>query len=113
MVKYKDHRLDRVFAALADPTRREILARLGAQQSLSITDIARPLPQKLPGIMKHLNVLHDAGLIARRKSGRTVSIVLATGPMREAISWLQRYEQFWSHRLDRLVTLLDGKPSGE
>ncbi len=101
--------LSRTFAALTDPTRRAILARLEREPGLSVSDLARPLPVKLPGIMKHLDVLEDAGLIAREKSGRTVSVSLSADPMREAMAWLSRYERFWSGSLDRLTAYAERK----
>lgn len=95
--------LDLVFAALADPTRRAILARLERESAVSVSEIARPFAIKLPAVMKHLDVLDDAGLITRSKSGRTVTVRLSPAPMRAAMAWLQRYERFWSGRLDRLA----------
>lgn len=103
MVKSPASDLDRTFAALVDPTRRAILARLEHEGSLSISDLSRPFAIKLPAVMKHLDVLGDAGLITRSKTGRTVAIGLAAGPMEEAMEWLRRYERFWSARLDRLA----------
>jgi len=70
---------------------------------VSITELSRPFAIKLPAIMKHLDVLGDAGLITRNKTGRTVAVALAAGPMEEAMQWLRRYERFWSARLDRLA----------
>src|SRR6202007_2405382 len=98
MVNYYKQ-LDRTFAALADPTRRAILARLARQDSASVSELARPFAIKLPAVMKHLNVLDDAGLITRSKTGRTVTVRLRPQPMREALAWLRRYERFWSDRL--------------
>jgi len=72
MVKYNDQSLDRTFAALADPTRRALLARLGKRDGLSVSELAQPFSMSLPAIMKHLDVLSDAGLITRAKTGRTV-----------------------------------------
>ena len=95
--------LDRTFAALVDPTRRAILARLEDDDGLSVTDLARPFAIKLPAVMKHLDVLDAAGLITRAKAGRTVTVRLSPAPMRDALQWLRRYERFWSDRLDRLV----------
>ncbi len=96
--------LNRTFAALTDPTRRAILARLEREPGLSVGDLARPLaPLKLPGIMKHLDVLEDAGLVARKKTGRTVAVSLTPDPMAAAMTWLRRYERFWAPRLDRLA----------
>jgi DNA-binding transcriptional ArsR family regulator len=102
MVNYEDRTLDRIFAALGDPTRRAILARLEREESLSISVIAEPFPIKLPAVMKHLDVLGDAGLIVRSKRGRTVDVRLSPEPLRDARDWLDRYERFWSPALDRL-----------
>ena len=107
MVKYGSTTLDRTFAALSDPTRRALLARMSLDESVSVSDLARPFPVSLPAIMKHLDVLSDAGLISRAKSGRTVSCRLTAGPMEEAKDWLERYQRFWSERLDRLAALLE------
>jgi DNA-binding transcriptional ArsR family regulator len=111
MVKYQASRMDRTFSALADPTRRAVLLRLKEEPGLSVSELARPFPLKLPGMMKHLDVLSDAGLITRSKVGRTVSVNLSVGPMREAMEWLQRYERFWTVSIDRLAALVeeDGK----
>jgi DNA-binding transcriptional ArsR family regulator len=103
MVKFQESQLNRTFAALVDPTRRAILARLEQEGSMSIGELARPFAIKLPAVMKHLDVLGTAGLITRSKSGRTVAVRLAPEPMKEAMDWLQRYERFWSARLDRLA----------
>jgi DNA-binding transcriptional ArsR family regulator len=107
MVKYQDRMLDRTFAALADPTRRALLAQLGRQQSLSVSELAKPFPVSLPAIMKHLDVLSDAGLIARSKTGRTVACRLTAQPMERAMDWLNRYQRFWSDRLDRLAAFVE------
>jgi DNA-binding transcriptional ArsR family regulator len=103
MVKYTDARLDRTFGALVDPTRRTILARLGREVGLSVSELAKPFAITLPGVMKHLDVLEDAGLITRSKEGRTVTVRLRPDPMRRALDWLRRQERFWSRRLDRLA----------
>lgn len=107
MVKYKASQLDRTFSALADPTRRSVLLRLKEEPDLSVSELARPLSLKLPGLMKHLDVLSDAGLITRTKNGRTVAVRLSAGPMQEVTEWLQRYERFWTASLDRLVALVE------
>lgn len=107
MVKYQSSRMDRTFSALADPTRRYVLQRLEDEPGLSVSELARPLSLKLPGMMKHLDVLSDAGLITRTKAGRTVSVHLSVGPMREAMEWLKRYERFWTVSLDRLVAFVE------
>ena len=102
-------RLDRTFAALVDPTRRAILARLERQDGASISALAQPFVIKLPAVMKHLDVLADAGLITRSKVGRTVTVRLRPKPMREAMDWLRRYERFWSKSLDRLAAYAERK----
>ena len=109
MVKSQGSQLDRTFAALVDPTRRAILVRLEQEGSLSIGELARPFPIKLPAVMKHLDVLGTAGLITRSKTGRTVAVRLAPEPMKEAMDWLRRYERFWSARLDRLAAYAEAE----
>ena len=102
-------RLDRTFAALVDPTRRAILARLERQDGASVSELAKPFAIKLPAVMKHLDVLDDAGLITRSKVGRTVTVRLSPEPMRAAMDWLRRYERFWSGSLDRLAAHAERK----
>jgi DNA-binding transcriptional ArsR family regulator len=109
MVNYRNGELDRVFAALGDPTRRAILARLEAAESLTVSAIAEPFAIKLPAVMKHLDVLGDAGLVTRLKRGRTVDVRLSPAPLRDARDWLARYERFWSPTLDRLTAYAEGK----
>jgi DNA-binding transcriptional ArsR family regulator len=108
MVKYHE-RLDRTFAALVDPTRRAILARLERADGASVSEPAKPCAIKLPAVMKHLDVLADAGLITRSKVGRVVTVRLAPEAMREAMDWLRRYERFWSASLDRLAAYAESK----
>lgn len=81
--------------------------RLKDEPGLSVSELARPLSLKLPGIMKHLDVLSDAGLITRTKTGRTVSVNLSAGPMQDAMVWLNQYERLWTVSLDRLVALVE------
>lgn len=107
MVKHEASAIDRTFSALADPTRRHLLLRLKDEPGLSVSELARPLSLKLPGMMKHLDVLSDAGLITRTKTGRTVAVHLSPEPMREAMAWLGRYESLWTASLDRLVALVE------
>jgi DNA-binding transcriptional ArsR family regulator len=107
MVNYQSAALDRTFAALADPTRRALLARLDAEPDLSVSELARPFPVSLPAIMKHLDVLSDAGLIERTKTGRTVTCHLRAAPMEQAMNWLARYERYWTEQLDRLAAFLE------
>jgi DNA-binding transcriptional ArsR family regulator len=105
MVKYEDAVLDRVFSALADPTRRGVLNSLSGG-SLAVSELAAPSGMSLPGFMKHLRVLEDAGLIAREKEGRVVSCELSAAPMKTASAWMSRYEKFWSDKLDSLARYL-------
>jgi DNA-binding transcriptional ArsR family regulator len=107
MVKYSGETLDRTFAALADPTRRALLAQLQARDSVSVSELAQPFAMSLPAIMKHLDVLSDAGLIAREKTGRTVACRLTAKPMEQAMDWLNRYQRFWSDTLDRLAAFVE------
>jgi DNA-binding transcriptional ArsR family regulator len=93
--------LDKVFWALSDSTRRQVLGALEGGGA-TVTELAAPHGMSLPGFMKHLKVLEDAGLVVRNKEGRVVSCELAAQPMQEAAMWLSRYEKFWSARLDAL-----------
>src|SRR5450432_3233144 len=108
MVHYSGQRLDSVFSALADPTRRAVLATL-RQGERSVGELAEPFGMSLPGFIKHLGILQDAGLIERKKSGRVVSCQLKGGALKGAIAWLERHEEFWSTRLDRLGAFLEKK----
>ncbi|MGH6726630.1 MAG: ArsR/SmtB family transcription factor [Pseudolabrys sp.] len=110
MVYYLPAPLDRTFAALADPTRRALLARLSETDSHSVSQMAAPFAMSLPAVMKHLDVLSDAGLVTRNKSGRTVSCRLRAEPMQDANDWLNRYQRFWSDRLDQLAAYLEEEP---
>lgn len=101
MVKSSTAALDSVFGALSDSTRRAVLESL-SEGSLPVTELARPHEMSLPGFMKHLRVLEDAGLVARAKEGRVVQCSLSAKPMRDAASWLARYQKFWTQRLDAL-----------
>ncbi|MEW6640837.1 MAG: metalloregulator ArsR/SmtB family transcription factor [Pseudomonadota bacterium] len=107
MVYYQAAPLDRTFAALSDPTRRELLARLEARDGISVSELAKPLPMSLPAVMKHLDVLTDAGLVTRTKTGRTVVCRLNAAPMEEAMEWLARYQRFWTAALDRLANFIE------
>ena len=108
MVIYQ-RKLDQTFAALVDPTRRAILARLASKDGASISELAKPFRIKLPAVLKHLDVLGDAGLITRSKQGRTVTVRLSSKPMKDAMDWLRRYEKFWSNNLDRLAAYAEHK----
>ena len=93
--------LDRVFAAISDPTRRAILAALASKPS-TVTEIARPFPVSLNAISKHVMVLERAGLVRREIRGRVHHCTLEAQPLKDATEWLQHYRQFWELRLDAL-----------
>ncbi|HTP60471.1 MAG TPA: metalloregulator ArsR/SmtB family transcription factor [Burkholderiales bacterium] len=105
MVKCDDPILDRVFGALADPTRRGVLDALG-RGSQAVSELAAPYGMSLPGFMKHLRVLEDAGLVARSKEGRVVRCDLDAKPMQDASVWLSHYKKFWTEKLDSLARYL-------
>jgi DNA-binding transcriptional ArsR family regulator len=109
MVNYQNQRLDRLFQALGDPTRRAILARLSRDRGLSVSALAAPFDIKMPAVMKHLDVLEDVGLIRRSKEGRTVTVDLTPRSLKPAMDWLQRYERFWEAGLDRLARYAEKK----
>jgi DNA-binding transcriptional ArsR family regulator len=106
MVKYQDPALDAVFAALADSTRRGILESLSSGGDVAVSELAAPHDMSLPGFMKHLKVLEDAGLVTRNKEGRVVSCTLEAQPMKQASAWMARYEKFWTEKLDSLARYL-------
>lgn len=99
MVKYHGARLTSTYAAIADPTRRAILRRLAGGEA-SISELAAPFEMTLPAISKHLRVLEDAGLLARRKEGRSWHCRLVAGPLQDAKQWLDFYEKFWTSQID-------------
>ncbi len=105
MVNYSDNALDRTFAAVADPTRRAILARLALGEA-SVGELGAPFAMSAPAISKHLKVLERAGLVAREKHGRVHRCRLDPGPMREASAWIEQTRRFWEDRLDALETYL-------
>jgi DNA-binding transcriptional ArsR family regulator len=106
MVKYPAKSLNRTFAALADPTRRRILAHL-ARGDRRVTDLARPYAMSLPAVSKHLRVLEKAGLIRRRRHGRTHQLKLEAQPLKRAAQWVEEYRRFWEDSLDRLAKYLE------
>jgi DNA-binding transcriptional ArsR family regulator len=106
MVKYSSPTLNRTFAALADPTRRRILAHL-AHGNRCVTDLARPYAMSLPAVSKHLRVLEKAGLIRRRRYGRIHQLNLEAVPMKQAVRWIEEYRKFWEGSLDRLADYLE------
>jgi len=94
-------RLSTTFSALADPTRRAILARLTLGET-SVTELAEPFAMSLPAISKHLKVLERAGLITRGREAQWRPCRLEAGPLKGAVDWLEHYRRFWEQSLDRL-----------
>jgi DNA-binding transcriptional ArsR family regulator len=105
-----DH-LDATFAALADPTRRAILARLASGEA-SVTELAEPFAMSQPAISKHLKVLERAGLISRSRDSQRRPCRLEAAPLADATEWLVRYRQFWEASFERLDDLLAELQSG-
>ena len=101
-----ENRLDATFHALADPTRRGMLVSLALGEK-SIGELADPFAMSFAGASKHVRVLEDAGLIVRRKVGRTHLISIDAKPLEEAEWWIRRWEKFWNDRLDRLEALIE------
>jgi DNA-binding transcriptional ArsR family regulator len=99
-------RLDRTFAALADPTRRAILARLVAGEA-SVTELAEPFEMSLPAVSKHLKVLERAELVARGRERQWRPARLEAGPLKEVAEWTERYRRFWEESYERLDDYLD------
>ena len=106
MVKYQSASLNATFAALSDPTRRSILARLARGESC-VTELAEPHDMSLPAISKHLRVLEDAGLLKREKDGRVHRCQLNARPMRQASKWIAQYQRFWEGQFDSLEKYLN------
>src|ERR1044071_4526816 len=106
MVKYSSSSLNRTFSALADPTRRRILAHL-ARGSRRVTHLARPHDMSLAAVSKHLRVLEKAGLLRRRRYGRVHEMELDARPLKRAARWVEEYRKFWEGSLDRLAAYLE------
>ena len=98
-------RLSNTFAALADPTRRALLARLALGET-SVSELAEPFDMSLPAISKHLKVLERAGLIARGREAQWRPCRLEAGPLKDANAWLEEYRRFWEQSFDKLDTYL-------
>jgi DNA-binding transcriptional ArsR family regulator len=98
-------KLSLTFAALADPTRRAILARLSSGE-VSVTELAAPFRMSLPAVSKHLKVLARAGLITRSRHAQVRPCRLKASPMKEAVDWLEYYRRFWEESFDRLEDYL-------
>jgi DNA-binding transcriptional ArsR family regulator len=103
--------LNRTFSALADPTRRAILARLAAGEA-SVTELAEPFEMTLPAVSKHLKVLERAGLIARGRERQWRPARLEAGPLKEVAEWTARYRRFWEESYDRLDEYLEELQGG-
>ena len=99
------HSLDMTFNALSDPTRRAIIARLALGETAT-SDLAQPFAISLPAVLKHLAVLEDAGLVRRKKRGRTAWCSLRPAPLKVANEWMTQYQRFWDERLDALAAYL-------
>lgn len=108
--------MDRTFSALADPTRRAIVARMASDKSagdrgIAVTDLAEPFMGRmsLPAVSKHLRVLERAGLLRQERDGRVRRCVLDPEPLRQAAAWVDHYRKFWSDRLDALADYLENE----
>ena len=110
MVKYSV--LDRTFAALADPTRREILERL-SNGPASISELAQPSGMSMPGLLKHVRILEQAHLVTTQKQGRVRHCRLDLGHLDDAEQWIQTYRRRWERRLDRLGDYLERQKDGQ
>jgi DNA-binding transcriptional ArsR family regulator len=106
MVKYADARLDASFAALADSTRRGVLEQLGRSEA-SITDLAAKFRMTLAGMMKHVGVLEQAGLVTTEKVGRVRTCKLGNSRLEEETAWLERHRQLWDSRFDELDRVVE------
>jgi len=106
MANYSAAALDRTFHALSDPTRRTMLERLAADPGTPVAELARPFRMSKPAISKHLRVLEEAGLLARRRQGRVHHLRLVPAPLETADDWLGRYRAFWEEKLDALERYL-------
>jgi len=112
MVNYNAGVLDATFGALADPTRRAILARLARGEAM-VTELAAPFAMSLPAISKHLRVLESAGLLLREINGRVHRCRLAADPMKDAAGWIEQYRAFWDTQFDALEKYLEATTSKE
>jgi len=112
MVERSAQNLDKIFGALADPTRRAIL-NMVSDSPYSVTELAEPFDMSLAAVSKHIAVLENAGLLTRRKSGRRYSFKPNPQTLREASKWLAFYEEFWSENLDSLAHYIDATNNEE
>ncbi len=109
---YESPELNAVFAALADPTRRAILARLSEGEA-NVRDLAEPFEMSQPAVSKHLKVLEASGLIERGQVGQSRPAYLKAAPMKEAVEWMEQFSRFWSGSFDQLDALLETMKSSE
>ncbi|WP_283426838.1 ArsR/SmtB family transcription factor [Shimia sagamensis] len=109
---YENPELNAVFAALADPTRRAILARLSEGEA-NVRDLAEPFEMSQPAVSKHLKVLEASGLIERGQVGQSRPAYLKAAPMKEAMDWMEQFSRFWSGSFDQLDALLETMKSSE
>ena len=110
MVKYIGSSLDATFSALADPTRRAILSRLGEadpRRGVSVGELAEPFDVSLPAISKHLRVLERAGMLTQQRDGRVRRCRLDPKPVAEAAQWIEHHRRFWTQQLDSLADFLE------
>ncbi len=107
---YNEAQLNAVFSALADPTRRRILELLRTGES-RVTDLAKPFHMSLPAVSKHLKVLESAGLLSRRREGRSHHLRARPEPVREARKWMEAYVRFWEDQFDALDRFLSEHPT--
>jgi DNA-binding transcriptional ArsR family regulator len=103
-------KLDRLFHALADPTRRELLVRL-ARKPARVTDLAKPFDMSLPAVSRHIRVLEHAGLIVRHVDGRVHECSLSAAPLKSVEHWLRAYRRFWDGNLDSLARYVERDPN--
>jgi DNA-binding transcriptional ArsR family regulator len=111
MVEHPAKPLDAVFTALADATRRALVARL-ARGAATVGELAQPLPMTLQAVSKHLFVLERAGLARRVRRGREQVVHLEAAPLQTVAEWVGYYQQFWENKIDALVAYLDSEPAG-
>ena len=112
MVNSEADTLSAVFGALADPTRRAIMARLAAGEA-TVSELAEPFRMSLPAVSKHLGVLEQAGLLVRARDGRVRRCRMDAAPLRQATHWLEQYREFWDDRFASLATYLERTADAE
>ena|ERR1700754_2196798 len=108
----EEQRVDRVFAALADPTRRQVMGYLGARETATATELARELPITRQAVTKHLAALDEAGLVSRARHGRETRYRLTPAPLGDAVTWMTSIGAEWDDRLARLRTYVGERDAG-